>query len=70
MKATSAYRRSIPLRHIEATHDRFGGEPLTQGHQMFNPAGQQTEAPTGTMQFVSERLADTRRRTDDDRRTR
>jgi hypothetical protein len=62
--------RSINLRHVEATHDGLGRERLTKGLESIEPAGQEPQAPTGTMQFVGERLADARRGTDDDRRTR
>ncbi len=63
-------RRSITLRHVEAAHDRFRRECFTKGLESIKPAGQQPQAPTGTIQFVGKRLADARRRTDDDRRTR
>ena len=63
-------RRCIRLRYVEATHDRFGSECFAKGLEPFKPAGQESQAPTGTMQFVGERLADAGRRTDDDRRAR
>ena len=63
-------RRSITLRHVEAAHDRFGRECFTKGLESIKPAGQEPQAPTGTIQFVGERLADAGRRTDDDRRAR
>ena len=34
-------RRSIRLRHVEATHDRFGRECVTKGLESIEPAGQE-----------------------------
>jgi len=63
-------RCSITSPYVETAHDRFGRECFTKGLQSFKPAGQEPQAPTGTIQFVGKRLADAGRRTDDDRRTR
>ena len=62
-------RRSITLRHVEAAHDRFGRECFTKGLESIKPAGQESQMPTTTVQFVGQRFADAGRRTDDDRRT-
>lgn len=62
-------RCSVTLPYVETAHDCCGRECFTKSLEPFDPAGQEPQAPTVTIQFVGQRFADARRRTDDDRRT-